>query len=262
MLFRSMALAWICWPKAGTGDTEGGGTASLAVMLASGLVAAGLAYAPLALSRSVVSAARTEILSAPGIGLALAAAVGLVTAGLGPRIRPLARLLMAAWVVALGTAHTRAMQRGWDPQSYYFLQAGMLRQLRQSIPDVKPNTLLLLSDEAGVWPSAFGFKHAVDYLYEGHAVGSVWGLEDFLYKTRFEADGVRVSPVASIRGPWRVAETLHRYDEVVLVGYRHPQGLSVLLGWPAALPGLPDGARYDPRACIVPRVGPGRAVVE
>ncbi|HEY6548162.1 MAG TPA: hypothetical protein VI589_09660, partial [Vicinamibacteria bacterium] len=91
-----------------------------------GVAGAVLAMAVLALSPANVTPWRTQILSAPFVGMALAAGLG----GLA-RWKPGRALcpLLAGWVVAIGASRVLAMQADWDRLSYWPRQSGCLRQL-------------------------------------------------------------------------------------------------------------------------------------
>ena len=231
---------------------DGRGRRELALLAALGLLLAGLGYAPFVASASIHTAARTQFLSAPGIGLFLAALFILV-ASARPRWGRPALALLGAWVVAVGAGRTVAMQRDWDAsRSAYPRQRQALAQLTARVPDTKPNTLIVLIDDAGGWPATFTFRHAVDYLYDGRALGYVSRAIDFLYPTYFLPTGVLCDPWPAIRSSWHVAPTLHRYDQIVVAHVATDGSLDVLPDWPAdRLPALPAGARYDPEARIV-----------
>lgn len=216
-----------------------------------GLVWAGLGYSTYALSRAINTPARTQILSSPGIGLFLAGGVCLVGRAFAPPWRRLAIGLLAGWVVAVGAGRTLAMQREWDLASAWPAQNSTLVNLTRAAPDLKPNTFVLLIDEAGAWPATFTFRHAVEYLYRGRALGSVWGAQEFLYPTVFASDGVHSDPWEVIRKPWGSATSHHGYDEVMVVALRPSGELDILERWPEALPPLPPGAVYRPRDRIV-----------
>ncbi len=222
----------------------------LGIMLG-GVLAAALTYLPYALTPAVSTPLRTQMASAPGIGFLLAA---VATAVVGPLPRPWRQVvlgLLAGWVVALGTARTLALQGAWDRASLWPAQSGTLRELVRIAPDLRPNTFVLLLDETDAWPATFTFRHAVDYLYGGHAIGAVGGAEAFLYPFAFLPDGVLVEPYPVIRRPWRVRPSFHRYDELVVVR-RGATGLELLTRWPEGiLPAFPAGATYDPLARIV-----------
>jgi hypothetical protein len=229
------------------------GRRPLAVLAGLGLLLAGLGYAAFVVSPSILKAARTQFLSAPGVGLFLASLAFLVASTLPAAWRKTVLALMGAWVIAVGTGRTVAMQREWDEERSAFpRQHRALVELTRQVPDTKPHTLIVLIDDSGAWPATFTFRHAVDYLYEGRAVGYVWKAIDFLYPAYFVPLGVYYDPWPVIRRSWGVGPTLHRYDELV-VAYADPDGaLRVLARWPAeVLPALPSGSRYDPQARIV-----------
>lgn len=222
-------------------------------LAALGLLLAGLGYAVFVLSPSILAAARTQFLSAPGIGLFLAALGCLAASGIPPARRKAALALMGAWVIAVGTGRTAAMQREWDEtRSAYPRQRRALIDLTRQVPQTAPRTLIVLIDDSGAWPATFTFRHAVDYLYDGRAVGYVWKAIDFLYPAYFLSGGVYYDPWPVIRKPWGVAATLYRYDEVVAVYAGEDGALRVLPEWPShVLPALPAGARYAPEARVL-----------
>jgi hypothetical protein len=227
---------------------DGQARGPLGRLAALGLLLAGLGYAVFVLSPSILAAARTQFLSAPGIGLFLAA-LGFLAATALPRAwRKTALALLGAWIVAVGTGRTVAMQREWDEtRSAYPRQRRALLDLTRQVPQTTPHTLIVLIDDSGAWPATFTFRHAVDYLYAGRASGYVWKAVDFLYPAYFLPAGVYYDPWPVIRKPWGVAPSLHRYDELVVVYAREDGALRVLPEWPSrVLPALPAGARYAP----------------
>jgi hypothetical protein len=239
--------------RAGRELEDDGARGPLARLAALGLLLAGLGYAVFTLTPSILAAARTQFLSAPGIGLFLAALALLAACWLPPAGRTVGLALMGAWVVAVGTGRTVAMQREWDEtRSAYPKQRRALLDLTRQVPDTRPNTLIVLIDDSGAWPATFTFRHAVDYLYDGRAVGYVWKAIDFLYPAYFGPAGVYYDPWPVIRRPWGVAPSRHRYDEV-MVAYAGGDGaLRVLPAWPShVLPALTGGARDAPEGCIV-----------
>jgi hypothetical protein len=248
-------LAAFALVAARDGGEPGDGSARgpLVRLAALGLLLAGLGYAVFVLSPSILAAARTQFLSAPGIALFLAALGCLVASWLPPRWRKAALALMGAWVVAVGTGRTVAMQREWDEtRSAYPRQRRALADLTRLVPHTAPHTLIVLIDDSGGWPATFTFRHAVDYLYDGRAVGYVWKAVDFLYPAYFLPAGVYYDPWPVIREPWGVAPTLHRYDEVMVAYVGDGGALRVLPEWPShVLPALPAGARYAPEARVV-----------
>jgi len=215
-----------------------------------GLGMAALAYGVLVLSPRIVTPARMQILSAPGIGLLLAAVAVALAERLPRRWGAWALAILGGFVVAMGAARTAALQRAWDATSYWAAQDRSLLELTREAPQLEPHTLLLLLDEAGAWPAAFTFQHAVEYLYGGRARGTVWGAVPFLYPIHMEPDGIRWIPYESIREPWGESVALYRWDEVVVVRLKASGAVTLEGEWPDALPPLPPSARYVPRARI------------
>jgi hypothetical protein len=224
--------------------------------MAAGLALAGCGYAFFVLSASVHEAERTQFLAAPGLGLFLAGLAGLLAASLPGRLRLAALAASAAWTVGLGTAHLVALQREWDATTYYPAQRDALAGLVAAAPDLRPHTLVVLVDEPRAWRATFGFRAAVEYLYERRATGVVPAAWPYLFPTSFRDDGVHTDPHPEIRGPWDCPPTYHRYDEVVVARAGRAGTLQILDRWPdVVLPPLPPGAAYDPQARIV-RGGP------
>jgi len=156
-------------------------------------------------------------------------------------------------VVAVGAERTVFLQRHWDSISVYDDQVRLLGSLVAMAPRFKPNTLVLLIDEADVFKATFPFRYALEYLYEGEAIGYAWGKWDFGYPIRFTQAGVASEPWPSLRGS--AAVTFHRFDEIVALQQPKSGALRLLPEWPAGvLPPLPPGARYAPATRI--RQGP------
>jgi hypothetical protein len=218
-----------------------------------GLLLAASAHAGLALSASVKTPARTQILSGPGFGLALASVVVLLGSLLPPRVRRGGTLVLAGWVVAVGAGRTVAMQGEWDRfRSVFPEQHRTLSELVREAPGLKSGTLVLLLGGGRAWPMSFTFRHAVAYLYPGQALGLVPGGNDMLYPWRFTPGGVAIAPWPVIRGPWGVAPTFHPWSALVVVGPTASGQLGVQSRWPeGVLPPLPAGARYAPSERIV-----------
>jgi hypothetical protein len=225
-------------------------TAVSAYAAVGGLIAAGLAYFPYALSPAFATPARTQIFSASGIGVFLAAGACLLAGAFPARGRRLVLCLLGAWVVAVGAARTAALQRQWDGWTYYPAQNHTLCQLTDRAGDFVPNTFVVLADESGAWRMTFTFRHALELLYAGHATGGVWESEDrgFLYPFYFAEEGLLSVPMRAIQGPWREPPTRHGYDELVVLHVDGSGALSLLERWPAFLPPLPPGAVYAPHA--------------
>jgi hypothetical protein len=217
-----------------------------------GLLLAALGYLPLMLSASILRAARTQVLSAPGIGLFLAASA-LLVASLFPWKRGLLAVLLTSIVVAAGAGRLVAMQGEWDAgRSRYPAQHRALTALVTLAPRVVPGTFFLLLDEAEAWPATFPFRHAVHYLYAGEASGQVVGAPDFLYPLYPVAGGFVSAPWPTIRGPWAEPVRFYRYREIVVLRDRGPDGLSLVEEWPAGVLGpLPTDEAYAPRARLL-----------
>jgi hypothetical protein len=236
----------------------------LLALAALGIAFAALGYGPFVVSASVWNATRMQFLSGFGIALLLASAFALGASFLPGRARGSFLLAAGAWVVAVGTGHTLAMQRAWDRASFFPAQRATLRQLTELAPSLRANTLVLLVDEAGAWPMSFGFRHAVAYLYGPQVVGHVVGTDDLLYTARATPAGIVSLPAPTIREAWGCPPTLHRGDEILAVRLAPTGVLSLLEAWdPRLLLPLPAGARYDPRARILhpSRLPPERAVL-
>jgi hypothetical protein len=216
-----------------------------------GVGMAALAYAPFCLSSRILGPARTQLLSAPGIGILLAAAVCLGASWLPARWRRWAWVVAGAWIVAVGSARTVSMQREWDAaRSLYPEQHRLLAGLTRRAPAVKPHTLFVLIDDEGAFPLSFTFRHAIQYLYPGQAAGFAPVANDFLYPTRFVPEGVLTLPWPVIRAPWDAPPTLHRYDELIVLRPGAGEEVEILGNWPRSLPQLPVQARYDPWARV------------
>jgi hypothetical protein len=216
-----------------------------------GLLLAAAGYAAFVLTSRIATPVRTQILSAPGIAVLLASLICLLGTVAPSRMRRLVVGVAASWVVAVGAARTAAMQGDWDVWGSFPAQNGALVQLTEALPDLQPNTMVVLLDEKGAFPASFTFRHAVEHLYQGRALGLVWGASDFLYPCRFTPADLQCEPWDVIRKEWRTSATRHRYDEVVVARLGHDGRLEVLDAWPAALPGPPPPL-YRPRARVVP----------
>jgi hypothetical protein len=216
---------------------------------ATGLVFAGLGYSVILLGTAAPTAFRLEFLSGPGIGLALASAVVAVATQVPKPMRQFVALALAGWIVAVGTGRTVAMQETWDTGSSYPQQMSMLRGLAARVPDLHPGTVILVLDEGRAWRSTFGFYHAVRYLYQGRAVGCVWGAWNALYPASLGPKGLDVEPWPAIRVPWGTPPRTYGYDEIVVVRST-PALTEIVRDWPASLPALPEGAHYDPMSRI------------
>lgn len=242
------AGVWLAWTRLVDGTAADGPDARSRHwrFVALGLAAAGLGYGVLVLTPTHTGL-RMQVLSAPGIALFFASAASLAATFLPPRWRRTVIALMAAWIVAVGTGRTVAMQKRWDEASMYTTQMRMLSGLTREVPDVRPNTLLVLLDDGAAWRASYGFRHAVLHLYQGRAVGHIPRAWNALYPAFFTPEGIRIEPWPALRAPWGARVALYRYGEIVAVRYTSAGKVEVLKDWPAELPPLPPGARYDPR---------------
>lgn len=213
-----------------------------------GLLLAAAGHAGLALSASVSTPARTQILSGPGFGLALAGAVVALSSVLPQRLARAGVLALGAWVVAVGTGRTVALQGEWDSfRSIFAEQHRTLSDLVRRAPGFTPGTLVVLLDGGRIWPMSFTFRHAVAYLYAGQAEGLVSDGADMLYPWSFTPEGVLITPWATIRRAWDVEPSFYPWSTLVVVRASGSGALELLGGWPeGVLPPLPPGATYSP----------------
>ncbi len=213
-----------------------------------GLTLAAAGHAGLALSRSISTPARTQILSGPGFGLALAGVVVLMSSLLPGRLARAGGLALGAWVVAVGTGRTVAMQGEWDSfRSVYAEQHRSLSDLVRRAPGLEPGTLVVLLDGGRIWPMSFTFRHAVAHLYPGQAAGLVPHGADMLYPWSFTPEGVVITPWATIRDAWDAEPSFHPWSTLVVARASEWGGLEIVDEWPEGeLPPLPPGALYAP----------------
>jgi hypothetical protein len=242
------------------GRARGERVRRLGAIAAGGALWALAAYLPFVASTRTRGAARTEFLSAPGVGVFLAAAAAAVVCLLPRRPRPSLLGLFGAWAVTLAALHTTVFQAEWDRGSPYRDQRRVLLGITSVAPQVVPGTLVVLLTRGREWPLDLTFRHAVAYLYEGRAIGHVPGTDDFLYDTSFEAGGIRSSPAPVIREPWHEDDRVFTYDSLVVVRDEPSGRVTLVEQWPGELPPLPPGATYGPRTRILP--GPRSRRVE
>lgn len=257
------AVAVLLIGLAATARRRGGATDEAGVSAsarAGFVVAAGLgllwavaSYLPFVLNPETHGGERMQFLSTPGVAVLLAACIFGLSSFLPRRLRLPAAALMGAWIAASGVARIAALQLEWDTRSAYPDQRKALLELTAVAPDLVPGTLVVLLD-GGAWPLDLTFRHAVQYLYEGRAVGHDVNALEYLYETRFEAGGVRSVPRPVLMGPWHESPTLHPYDAVVVLREDEAGRVRLLDDWPSDLSPLPREAVYAPRSRI--RLGP------
>ena len=248
------AVAWLFFRLVAARSAPIGGPEHrkpLAILLGLGLLFAAVGYSAFSLTGSLALPVRTQFFSAPGIAIALAAAVFLALTFTPPAWRAVAGGILMAWFMAVAMGRTLAMQRDWDAAGIFRAQASVLRQLTALAPDLKPNTLVVLLDRTAAFKASYTFWHAVSYLYERRAVGVAFGASDFLYPSQFRDDGVFINPHPAVSGPWRSPPALHDYSELVVVGIGPDGRLLLLDQWPSGWLPPPGAARYAPRARIV-----------
>lgn len=230
---------------------EGEPGRGLGKAMLAGLAFAGLGYSLVVLGMAAPSAYRLQYLSGPGISVFLAALVCGVGGLPGARWRVPVTVALAGWIAAVGAGRLVAMQGIWDRGSSYPKQSAMLRGLTGLAPDLEAGTMVVVLDDGAAWKATYTFAHAVRYLYRGHAAGCVWKSWPFLYRTAFEADGLRFDPWPEIREAFDVSPHTYRWDEIVVVRFMPSGEAKLVKAWPPELPPLPEGARYDPQTRIV-----------
>jgi hypothetical protein len=125
------------------------------------------------------------------------------------------------------------------------------------VPGVEDPTLIVLLDEDRAFPAGFTFRHAVEFLYSGRALGVVPGAHPLLYALRLEPQAVAIEPWPVIQRPWNEPPQRFELAQVIVV-LRRGGALTLLPTWPSPpLPGT--GAAYDPEARIRPGPIPRRA---
>ena len=117
-----------------------------------GLLYAALAYAAFVPAAAFVNPVRTQILAAPGIAVALAGVAYLLARRLPERAGVLLMGAFGAWVVAVGTGRTLALQRDWDRHGRFPAQRAVLSELVTLAPDVLPHTVFILLDPTHAFP--------------------------------------------------------------------------------------------------------------
>lgn len=246
-----LLLAAALWSRSVVAEAPRG---SLGWLLPVALLLAGGGYTALVVTAQEAGAWRGQFLSAPGAALFLAGLGGL----LGEASRGAGRvvtLALACWIVAVGSARTAALDAGWRATSFYDRQMRVLSALVEVVPDTTPGTLIVMTGDTRPWRANFTFHHAVEYLYPRSATGLVVGANPGMLPAFFTPQGIVSEPLAVVRGPWGARVRLFAYERVVVVRST-ASGLSLLEAWPADLPPLPAGARYEPLANLKPLAAP------
>ncbi len=244
-------VAVLAWQAAVPAE---GSRGRLGWLIPVGLLLAGAGYTALVVTSQVTGAWRAEFLSAPGAALFLAA----LACGLGEASRGAGRIVtlaFAAWIVAVGSARTAALDAGWRMTTFYPRQMQVLSTLVEVVPDTLPGTLIVMTGDTRAWRANFTFHHAVEYLYRDAATGLVPGAIPAMLPGFFTLQGIASEPLAVVRGPWRAPARLFPYDHLVVVRATDT-GLTLLDAWPAELPPLPAGARYAPLLRVRPLASP------
>jgi hypothetical protein len=177
----------------------------------------------------------------------LAAAITLVASKLRPPWRLIAAALLGAWVVAVGTGRTMAMQRDWNA-SIYANQRRTLRQLTYIAPQFEPHTFVVLRCTPDLDVRLL-VRQGDRLPLRGQGAARCHGADSLLYGTRYEPTGVVRSarPSCAGRGAKRRSFTATK----LVVFLEHENGvLSVLDSWPEDLGPLPTGQVYSPRSRI------------
>jgi hypothetical protein len=246
VVFLSACILWL-WGV----PEETAARRDLRMLCLGGVLLAGAGYGALLLTARVPDAWRMQFLSSPGAALLLAGVVVAIGERTG-RYAPVVAVALGAWVVAVGTGRTQTMQQRWERLSFYPRQMRMLSALVAEVPDAQPGALLLLIDDGRAWRANFGFHHAVEYLYRGHAVGLAWGVWTGMFPAFFGPEGVASEAWPAVRRAWGARATFHRYDQIIVLRHSPNGAVQVLDAWPADLPPLPPGTVYRPRAQLVP----------
>jgi hypothetical protein len=247
-----LALALVLWHERAHASPSPPWRALVRLALV-GIVASGLGYLPFALARNVEPDARTEFLATPGMGLFLASVFCALALAVPRPGRAWLVGLLVAWLAAVGTARTVAMQARWDAIGAYPEQIRTLQAITRLAPRLLPHTLVLLIDETRAFRQQFTFRHAVEYLYPGEATAVVYPATTLLYPTRLDASGVTTEPWPVLRGPWGVGVTHHGWPEVTAFRRRPDGEIELIEG--ASFSAVARGQGYC-GACRVRAEGP------
>jgi hypothetical protein len=224
-----------------------------ALTLVAGLAGAAAAYSAFILAVRLTGASRTQFLSAPWIGIALASAAALLASMTPRRTRLPLLALLGAFVAASGAARTAQLQTTWDRTGTYPRQAGTMAQMAALAPQFKPGTLVIFIEGTRTWVGTFVFNHAIDVVYGRHVAGCVAnGRETAFYTCRQDPQGFHHEPWTMLERAWNVAPHTYRFDEVAVVRSDADGRVSLVDVWPPDLPPLTPGAVYAPHTRIDP----------
>ncbi len=226
--------------------------------LAAGLALAWLGFAPYLPTWIARAIHRVHVLSAPGEGIALAAAAWLIAAPLREAgRRRLVQIAALSFIAAAGIATITGQQNGtyqnratWDSEAYF------LRRLAHLIPDVEDNTLLLLMVyDPDTNPPPFGgnlaYQYAIPYLYRDAMRGHASDGLNIAYDAIVTDAGIDLVVAPGYDPESRmITPTSHGWDEIIVIEQNE-------YGYPVILEELPEqyytparAALYDPYARI------------
>jgi hypothetical protein len=212
-----------------------------------GMLAAAAAYSGFLLAARLTGARRTEILSAPWIGLALAAAILFLSEWVPSRASSALVVVLAVYLNTASFARTTELQQARDLGGAFHRQAQAMAQIVSIAPGLKAGTLAIMLDGSQTWLGSFVFHHAMDLLYDSSASGCVAnGREEVFYTCWMDKAGVHHDPWPILRSEWRARNRTFGYDEVVVLASDEAGHVSLLPQWPSSLPPMPQGAIYDP----------------
>ncbi|GAB4481854.1 MAG: hypothetical protein Kow00124_30030 [Anaerolineae bacterium] len=234
--------------------------------LIGGLALTWLGFAPYLPTWIARAIHRVHVLSAPGEGIALAAAAWLIAAPLRDAgRRRLAQIAALAFIAAAGIATITGQQSGtyqnhatWDSEAYF------LRRLGHLIPAVEDNTLLLLMVyDPATNPPPFGgnlaYQYAIPYLYRDAMRGHASDGLNIAYDAIVTDAGIDLVVAPGYDPESRmITPTSHGWDEIIIIEQDEH-------GYPVILGELPEqyytparAALYDPYARIQRGFIPGR----
>ena len=222
-----------------------------------GVVGAAAAYSSFIVAAKLPGATRTEFLAAPWIGLALGAGIVLVGDAFPSRARFAIVATLGAGVAACGAVRVEQLQAVWDATGFYERQSGALRQMIRVASDFKAGTLVLYIEGLPTWIGSFAFHHGLEVVYGRHVAGCVPNERaQLFYRCWQSGEGIRHEPWPVLRAAWGAEPRTYRFDEVAVFRADAAGRIELLEEWPADLPALPVGGRYEPRLRLVHAASP------